>query len=194
MKKVGAEFWSNHTSDEKVAAKYQTMAQKAIETEKAKVLASFRNDFMNCLKITTAGLNKNFYPELGNPLKDSFFNNLHVAGLPEKTAYSVIEKSFAEGAANYFNTLFDKATEYMNLSREARAEISNAIGTANPIDTFSADGGLQSAQPASLADRVAAASATAQVSQASNFTVTEQVNIDAEDFKSQLKSSWARRR
>lgn len=190
MKKVGATFWANHTSDRKIAARYQTMASAAIDTEKSKIVAAFREDFISALKIVTAGMSKNFYPELGNSLKDSFFNNLCTAGLPKQTAISVVEKSFAEGSSEYFNTLFDKATDYLNLTRETRAEIANAIAHSSTLELAS-DSELQSA-PATLADRLTQASATAQVAQ--QFQVTQPVSIDADDFKNQLKGAWNRRR
>ncbi len=190
MKKVGATFWANHTSDQKIAARYQTMASVAIDSEKAKIVAAFREDFISALKIVTAGMSKNFYPELGNALKDALFNNLHTAGLPKQTAISAIEKSFAEGAPEYFNSLFDKATEYLNLSREARAEIAKAISYTSTLELAS-DSELQSA-PATLSDRVSAASATAQIAQ--SFQVTPAVSIDADDYKNQLKSAWVRKR
>jgi len=181
MKKVNAEFWANHTSNAKVAAHYQVEAQTKFEDERKKHLASFKNDFVSCLNIVQAGLTKNFYPEVGNPLKDALFANLTLAGLPEETAVSVIEKSFGEGSPTYFRSLFDKAEEYMSHTKETRAELAKAISNSNSL--------VHMDEPVTLQDRLARASAIAQVSGSPGLQVSA-VTIDSNAFKAQLKGAW----
>lgn len=181
MKKVNAEFWANHTSNAKVAAHYQVEAQTKFEDERKKHLASFKNDFVSCLNIVQAGLTKNFYPEVGNPLKDALFANLTLAGLPEETAVSVIEKSFGEGSPTYFRSLFDKAEEYMSHTKETRAELAKAISNSNSL--------VHTDEPVTLQDRLARASAIAQVSGSPSLQVSA-VTIDSNAFKAQLKGAW----
>ena len=185
MKKVSAELWANYTSNEKVAAHYRTEASTKFESERKKLLASFKTDFVACLGIVQAGLTKNFYPDLGNPLKHSLFANLTLAGLPEETAASAIEKSFAEGSAEYFRSLFDKSEEYMSLTKEARAEIARAIGNSSSLNHLSGD---LSNTPVTLADRVAQASVIAQLSGPSLHV--KPVTMDTDAYKAQVRAVW----
>jgi chemotaxis protein histidine kinase CheA len=191
MNKVNAEFWANFTSNKKVAARFEASAEKKYSTEYKKTMASFRNDFINCLNIVNAGMNKNFYPEIGNPLKGSLFANLTMVGLPEQTATAAIEKAFAEGAADYFNSLFEKSQEYMDLSPVVRSEMAKAITRANTVNID--NDALASAEPATLGERMARASATAMASAGSAFQVRAQpLSIDADDYKRQLKAVFPR--
>jgi len=189
MNKVNAEFWANYTSNKKAAARYEASAEQKYSAEYKKLLASFRNDFINCLNIVNAGLNKNFYPEIGNPLKGSLFANLTMVGLPEQTATSAIEKAFAEGAADYFTSLFEKSEEYMDMSPAVRSEMAKAITRANTVNIDNA--AMASAEPATLAERMSRSSATAMATAGSAFQVRAQpLSIDTDDYKRQLKAAW----
>ena len=183
MHKVNAEFWANKFSDSQIAKRVKAEANEVINSEKKKMVASFREDFLHSLKVVVAGMNKNFFP-IGNSLKDQLFSNMVTVGLPQQTAETVVEKSFAEGAAEYFNTLFDKATEFSGLTQEARAEISKAIGASGTL-TASA---LENAEPATLSERLAQASVTPSVS--AGFRVQSQLSVDSVDYKAQLKNAW----
>jgi len=188
MKKVNAEFWANYTSNKAVSAKYKAAAEELIKEEKRKILASFKNEFISAMRVVTAGMNKNFYPALGNALKDSLFENLKTMGLPEVTAKTVIEKSFAEGAAEYFDVLFEKANEHMNLPKEAKAEISKAISASDTLD-HSATEEIESYEPATLKQRVSQASIAAQLGGGNGFyNVQNSVTLDTDEYKRMLKS------
>lgn len=193
MQNVKAEFWSNYTSNQKIAARYKEAAEKEFTTERKKMIASFRNDFRSCLNIVSAGLSKNFYPDLGNPLKDSLFTNLKQVGLPENTAVSAIEKSFQESAGEYFNSLFNKAEEYLNMAPQTRQEISAAISNGSSLNHYNSEAVDQRA-PATLADRVAQASVVPEsVAQAGPLKVNRELVLDTEDYKRQLKSLFNKR-
>lgn len=193
MNKVNAEFWANHVSNKTIAARFEQAAEKKYANEYKKVLAVFRSDFLNCLNIVNAGLNKNFYPEIGNPLKGSLFANLTMVGLPEQTATSAIEKAFSEGASDYFHSLFDKSEEYMDMNPVARSEVAKAITRATTISM--ADDSLARAEPATLAERLDRASrVSASVANTSGFQVREPLSIDAEEYKRQVRSAWRGRK
>ena len=76
MNRVNAEFWANQTSDSKIAAKFQKEAQASFNKERETMVASFRDDFLNCINIVTCGLNKNFYPDMGHDIKAALLSNL----------------------------------------------------------------------------------------------------------------------
>lgn len=184
LKKVNADFWANSTASERLEKHYNTIVDKKVSEAKAKLVASFKDDFIGSLRVVTAGMNKNLYPDLGNSLKDSLYTSLVTLGLPESTAKSAIEKSFAEGSAQYFDTIFTKATEYMNLSREARQEIAAAVAGSATIDQS-----VNYNEPATLSNRLVQASIAPQIAQ-SGFAVENTLKMDSNDYKSQLKSVW----
>jgi len=189
MKQVNADFWANHTSNAKIAARFKGEAANQYGEERKKLLASYKQDFFDCLNIVCAGVNKNFYPDLGNVLKEALFTNLTTVGLPEQTATSSIEKAFAENSASYFDSLFKKAEEYLNLSREARSEIAKAVSSSNALDPYK-NASLENSEPATLSDRVARASMIPQMQATANFQVNSPLSMDVGNYKSQLKQSW----
>jgi len=187
MNRVKAKFWAHEFTKSKALDDLRGRAVAGLEGEKKQFLAAFKENFMNCVNVVSAGMNKNFYPE-GNVLKDHLFSQLTTVGLPEHTAISVIEASFAEAAPSYFKSLFDKSTEYMNLSREARGEIAQAI-TRAPV--LSQEGGAGDLQPVTLRDRVAQASLIPSLSSTGPaFQVRASASIDTNEFKTQLSRSW----
>jgi len=185
MNKVKADFWANHTSNKKIAERFTKEAKASFEGERKKLLASFKQTFRNCMNIVSAGMSKNFYPDMGNALKEHMFTNLRTVGLPEQTAISVVEKSFAEGSAPYFDALFEKSEEYMNLTADARKEIAAAISHGASLEHK-----LEDAEPATLSERVAQASIIANTVSGTPLRVTRDVVLDSNEYKAQLRSVW----
>jgi len=182
MNKVRADFWSNHTSNKKIAERFKNEARASFDGERKKLLASFKQDFRSCINIVSAGMSKNFYPDMGNALKEHMFTNLRTVGLPEQTSISVVEKSFAEGSAQYFDSLFEKAEEYMNLSIDTRKEIAAAISQGSSLE--------HKFESESLADRVAEASLVPNMVSGTPLRVTKDVMMDTESYKAELRSVW----
>jgi hypothetical protein len=190
MNKVNAEFWSNYTSNKKIANRFKQEAKASFECERKKLLASYRQEYRNCINIVSAGMSKNFYPDMGNALKENLFTNLRTVGLPEQTAISVVEKSFAEGSAQYFDALFEKAEEYMNLTPDARKEIAAAISHGASLEHTQS---LNEVAPATLGERVAQASVLASANVSSPMRVSNDVVLDSNAYKAQLRSVWRSR-
>jgi len=188
MQKVNAKFWANEYSNSKALAKIRTEVNAGAQVERKKYLASYQNEFLNCLSVATSGMNKNFYPG-GNPLKEQFFSAMVTVGLPEETAKSVIESSFANASPMYFKTLFEKATEYLNLAPETRREIAQAITSSPTLNHTD----LADCAPATLADRVAQASIPAQLAPSSPLAVRGST-MDSDSYKESLRQSWRQTR
>lgn len=186
MNRVKAKFWANEFTKSDALKDITQKATASLEAEKAKYLAAYKENFLGCLNIVSAGMNKNFYPE-GNALKMHLFSQLTTVGLPEQTAISVIEASFSEAAPAYFKTLFEKSTDYMSLTKEARGEIAQAIMRSPVLQ----ETGSSEMEPATLAERVATASVIPSLtSTGPGFTVRAAASIDSDEFKSQLSRSW----
>jgi len=189
MQNVKAEFWSNYTSNSKIAARYQNQAEKKFGAQRKKLVATFRDNYRNCINIVQAGMSKNFFPELGNPLKDALFTNLKTLGLPEQTAISAIEKSFTESAADYFEALFNKSEDYLDKHPEARKEIAMAIANGSTLNHSNAQ--VEPQHAGSLSDRVAQASVIPAANNGfvtAGLKVSRDLVLDTESYKDQLRS------
>jgi hypothetical protein len=119
------------------------------------------------------------------------FTNLRTVGLPEQTAISCVEKSFAEGSAPYFDSLFEKAEEYMSLSSDARKEIAAAISQGSAIEQ-KVSSELENLSPATLSERLAQASVVASMASGSSLKVNSNLVMDTNEYKQQLKSVWSK--
>ena len=185
LKKVSAEFWANHVSDKEIADRYRSVAEAKIKEEKDAVIASFQKDFFNSVNTVVVGFNKNFFKGEGNALKNALLNNLVVAGLPENTAASLIEKSFVESSSDFFGQLFDKTVEFMNKSDDAKSEIAQAILDCNVLTP--ASNTIEAG--ARIEDRLEQATAFASLS--SNMQVVDnRVQVDTDDYKARLRKAW----
>lgn len=186
MNRVKAKFWANEFTKSDALKDITQKATASLEAEKSKYLAAYKESFLGCMNIVSAGMNKNFYPE-GNALKMHLFSQLTNVGLPEQTAISVIEASFSEAAPSYFKTLFEKSTDYMALTKEARGEIAQAIMRSPVLQ----ENGSSELEPVTLADRVATASVLPSLtSTGPGFTVRAATSINSDEYKHQLARSW----
>lgn len=189
MARVNAEFWANHTSDAALADRIKSEMSAEAKTTVNSYTSEFEGKFMKCLNIAIAGANKNFYPEVGNPLKDHFFANMNAIGVPEETAYMVIEKTFAEGGAEFFNAVIAKALEFYKMPEEARSTIAKAVAQSEALDIFNGKS-LESAAPATLSHRLAQASVVASINPVGVREAP--MSIDTNEYKAQLRDVFKR--
>lgn len=187
LKKVHAQFFANHISDKAIASRYETEAQEKIAQYKTQAQAQMRNELVNALDVITVAMNKNLYPDVGHPLKESLFESMVLAGMPENTAASVIDSSFATAASKYYSVVFDKALAFMNMSEASKSEIKNMVSDSNVVAAEINN------NPATLENRLANASSIASLqSSGSKLEVTSSVKIDKDSYKSRLKNVISR--
>jgi hypothetical protein len=164
LKQIKAHLWANQLHETKFAKQVRAEVEAAAH---AKVVATTRNlmrDLLERTAIVCAGMDKNFYREVGNPLKEALWGELHSFGITNPSA--IIEAAFKKGSTRYFETVLNKAVEYMEMEPKALAQISKAIGEADVLPPGNSVMGdeLPDATPASpedmptLSDRLAASS------------------------------------
>lgn len=128
-----ARYWAA-VSDERAQVKEIRASAKEDGLLKAKQLfEDYKDSFLACLGLVTAGMDKNFFDEEGNPLKDAFYAEMTKIGVPEAQSVDLIESAFEGGSGQYFEAVFQKATEYMDLTPQAFAEIQQAIAGASAL-------------------------------------------------------------
>lgn len=116
---------------------HSTVAKNALEKASEeyskkfkKEVATIHSRLMNNIKLTIAGMNKNFF-DITNPLKKAFYTKLQKQGVNSPT--TVIESAFEEGGDDFFNTVISKAVELMDEEPKVLDAMAKAIGEANII-------------------------------------------------------------
>ena len=144
LKTQNAVIWKAQISEKayhkKVKATVEASLRKEFETKEAKLTvkaSNLTNALIRRIGLVIAGMDKNFYSKLGNPLKSKLYEQMVYAGIYPKTAQRVIEEGFALGATQYFGNVLDKAVDYLKYSEESLAQISEAItdsGIIPPVE------------------------------------------------------------
>lgn len=104
----------------------------SVEKETARVekqLAAMTQDFEQCFGIAMAALNKGFFKNKTNPLKQGFVAQLTTAGL--RNPAKLVDGVFKTSANDMTIAAFELAKELMTKSLQYRNEIAEAVGEAN---------------------------------------------------------------
>lgn len=133
LKQIGAKLWTNKI-DESVKVKALREQVKAeIEKSHAATVKGWSDKLLSCVALVCAGMDKNFFKEDGNRLKEALYASFRKHGIGPQVIMAAIEDGFSEGSTAYFQSVLDRAIAYMGMSDVARAEIEKAIGDANVV-------------------------------------------------------------
>lgn len=182
LKNVNASFFANETSDKKIEARFEAKAEAKIAKFKAQSEAKLRTDLMRALDVVTVGMTKNLYSDVGHPLKDALFEGMTLAGLPENTAASVVNASFAAGAAAYYQVVFEKAIAFMNMNETAQSELKHMISDASVISHEINENDMN------LNERLSRASSVASL-RPYDVSVRPSISVDRDSYKARLKAT-----
>lgn len=182
LKKVNADFFANETSDKKIEARFEERAEAKISKFKSQAEAKLRNDIMKALDVVTVGMTKNLYQDVGHPLKDALFEGMTLAGLPENTAKSVVNASFASAASAYYQVVIEKAIAFMNMNETAQSELKSMISEASVMDHEVSEADM------SLTERLARSSSVASI-RPYDLSVRPNIEINKDAYKAKLKAS-----
>lgn len=185
LQNVNASFFVNETSDKKIEARFEAKAEAKIAKFKSQAEAKLRTDLMNALDVVTVGMTKNLYSDIGHPLKDALFEGMTLAGLPENTAVSVVNASFATGAAAYYQVVFEKAIAFMNMSETAQSEIKSMISEASIVSNEVNENDMD------LNERLTRASSVASL-RPYDVSVRPSISVDRDSYKARLKATMKR--
>jgi hypothetical protein len=131
LKSVNAKLWSNEIQNAEVVKQAHEAAKATFEDAYKQKAAELTDRVFECMAIVAAGMDKNFYPEVGNPLKEALWMKIRECGIADPLP--TIEAAFNQGATDWFKAILDKSMAYLNMNPEALAEIKKAISSADTI-------------------------------------------------------------
>lgn len=126
LKQIKAKFWANEVRKTKLAKNIQAEVDAEARKRVKATTQNLAKDLMYRIAIVCAGMDKNFYRELGNPLKEALWAEMHKHGIANPSP--VIEAAFRQGSTPYFEAVLTKAMGYMETEPKAMEEIKDAIG------------------------------------------------------------------
>lgn len=126
LKQVKAHFWANRVYKTKLAKQIRAQVESTANRRVVSTTRNLMKSLLERIAIVCAGMDKNFYREAGNPLKEALWAELHSFGITNPT--SIIEAGFRRGSTKYFETVLSKAVEYMEMEPKALAQVKKAIG------------------------------------------------------------------
>jgi len=130
LKSVNAKMYAYDVSD--IAKQVEARVREQLEAEVKAQQMKLRDEFKECVAMVIAGVNKNFFRDLDNPIKAALYQEFVKAGVENPVRH--IEAAFQDAADEFFDIVLAKALEYMDKPKEVRAEIAQAIGEAGHID------------------------------------------------------------
>jgi len=81
------------------------------------------------LSTSFAGINRNFFKGISNPLRSSLIGSLSAAGL--KNPESIVDHCLSQSSDDLSRIAIDKAFEIVGRSPEAQNELAEAVASAN---------------------------------------------------------------
>lgn len=163
FKQIKAKAWSLKIDEKELSRKIKADVESDANNRVVATTKNLMGDLLQRVAIVCAGMDKNFYREEGNPLKEALWAELNRFGIANPSP--MIEAAFRQGATPYFETVLAKAVEYMEMEPKALAQVRKAIGEADVLAPEGTAGDqLPDATPTSpeemptLSERLAASS------------------------------------
>jgi transcription elongation factor Elf1 len=134
LKQINAKLWANKIEKSKVVQDIHNRIKASVVADHNKITKEWKNTMLNRIALVCAGMDKNFWKDEGNPLKEAIYASFRSYGIPSDMVTVAIEKAFKTGSTPYFNTILNKAAEFMSMSKETIAELEKVIGNANVLN------------------------------------------------------------
>lgn len=126
-----ARLWTVKVEKNKYAQQVQAKVEANLSSQHAEKIAAHTANFAHAFNIVIAGLNKNFFTDVDNPLKMALYAALKDRGVDD--AIEVIESSFAAASDPFFKTVVAKVEEIMAKPRDVVDELARTIASVNTL-------------------------------------------------------------
>lgn len=194
LSQLNARHWAAKLDESAKVAELRESVKAELTSDFDNKVASFRDKLLNCIAITCAGMDKNFWREEGNALKEALYASFRDLGIPSNAITAAIEQAFSVGSTPYFQSVLDRSISLMAKDDSVVAQLAEAIGEANVLQPsvpategtdLPVDVGTREASPAeasTLSDRLKRSNVAL-----SNVQGSDRNSEDFGDMKSILK-------
>lgn len=134
LAQLNAKLWANEVNETAHAKELRASVEAEVEAAHAERVHAHKAKLLQLVGLVCAGMDKNFWREEGNPLKEALYASFRDMGLPGASITAAIEDAFRKGSTAYFETVLTKAEKFLNTSEEALSEIEQAISDANVVE------------------------------------------------------------
>jgi len=143
LTQLNAKFWANKIDETAIATKARETVKAELDVKAKAETNAFLDDYLKCIALTCAGMDKNFFKDEGNALKESIYAQFRAMGVDSNRCMAAIEAAFKQGSTAYFRAVLDKALEFKSMEPIARAQVEKVIGDADVLtpDVPQAGGG-----------------------------------------------------
>lgn len=125
-----ARFYATAYRHSELADEVKASVEADANTQLTAKLAEMHESFLDNATLAAAGIDKNIWPKIGNPLKEALFDAFVQAGVHESAIVPTIENAFALAGKQYFRAIAGKAVELMNMHQEARDVIKETVANS----------------------------------------------------------------
>lgn len=152
LRKSNAEFYATSFKSSELFGEARAAAEQVATSKYTTAIAGLREDFVDALKIVSAGMDKNFFQK-PNHLKRELYIALSNAGVHEPAR--LIDGVFATANAKHFEVIAETAVEFLDKPSEAREALRESIEESGVIDRVKDVPVEAEARPATEQDAVA---------------------------------------
>lgn len=125
-----ARFYATAYRHSELADEVKASVEADANSQLTAKLAEMHESFLDNATLAAAGIDKNIWPKIGNPLKEALFEQIVQAGVHESAVVPMIENAFALAGKQYFRAIAGKAVELMNMHQEARDVIKETVANS----------------------------------------------------------------
>ena len=129
-----------------VSAEVRRMVDAQVNEQRQSISAdqdSFKAQFLSALATAALGINRGFFTEVTNPLKQSLWNSLNSAGI--RSPEALIDNVFRSHSDAYHKVLFAQASDIVSKPKEVQESLAKAVlGTAYQAVSSAADNSIES--------------------------------------------------
>lgn len=126
FQQINAKLWVNKVLETSLAKGIKAKVDAEAQARVNAVTQNLMGDLLRCTAIVCAGMDKNFYREVGNPLKEALYTEMKRYGIANPAP--IIEAAFKKGSTEYFQTVLAQAVTYLEYDPKALADVQAAIG------------------------------------------------------------------
>lgn len=133
LRGMNARYYATAYRHSELADEVKASVETEANAQLTSKLAEMHSSFLENAALASAGIDKNLWPKVGNPLKEAFYDAMVSAGIHESAVVPMIESVFNAASQSYFKAITAKTVELMNMPQEARDVLRETVANAGTM-------------------------------------------------------------